>query len=116
MEGKNQKDDKVKWERNFPRCPQCGSGETVMRESWRAVKGEIPHGVYLALRSAAVPLTLTPATTLSLPFVPVLMASYDICTECGLERCVRVEVKTIDSRTIAAAVGLLPQPGPQKRN
>lgn len=104
----SQKEGKVKWEIDFPTCPHCGCKDTVMRQSWKAVKGELAPGLHLALRGTMVALVENAGMALALPFVPALIASYDICAnpECGMERCVRVEVKTIDSRVIAAAMGV----------
>jgi len=108
MAGEAQKDDKVKYEIDFPRCPHCGSTETVMREAWKAVKGGIAPGLHLSVKASMTPLTENIAMVLSLPFAPVLMVYYDICANpgCGIERPVRAEVRVMDSGKIAAVAGL----------
>jgi len=77
----------------FTKCPACGCLDTVTRLACEEEmeKGIIPKGAHVALETSQIPLIGSTPPKLS---CRVLIASWDICAECGQRYCTRVQIVT----------------------
>jgi len=87
----------------FPKCPNCGSMDTVCRLAC-ADDPSIPKGTFLSLEKKIAP--LQDFTKIATPTTKVLMSHYDTCAKCGLSRCTRVEKTTMPTDVLMQAMGL----------
>ena len=87
----------------FPKCPNCGSMDTVCRLAC-ADDPSIPKGTFLSLEKKIAP--LQDFTKIATPTTKVLMSHYDTCAKCGLSRCTRVEKTTMPTDVLMKAMGL----------
>ncbi len=73
---------------SFPRCPNCGSESTISELGCADLKerGIIPKYEKTRLRVETVPLQQPLMAGVT---VPVIVTEFDVCANCGLERCVR---------------------------
>ena len=78
---------------NFPLCWNCGHDKTATQLACQEEKdkGVIEKDAFVSMRKTGVPLIgkIPPKLT-----VNVLIAHWDVCLKCGVERCTRVEVIT----------------------
>jgi len=81
----------------FEKCWNCGETMTVTRKAWlrEVEKGKVSEeskDLPLALERSVVPIT-DPRKGIGLT-VTALVVSWDVCSGCGVRRCVRSETQT----------------------
>jgi predicted Fe-S protein YdhL (DUF1289 family) len=76
---------------DFPKCPWCGSEETVSQKGCANAKekAKIPKEVFTSLKREIIPVEQPVMAGLA---VECIMTSFDICAGCGRERCTRAEL------------------------
>ena len=78
----------------FEKCPLCGCTETVTRMACEEEKekGVIPKDAFVAFERTQMPLMgkIPPKLT-----VRILVASWDLCVDCGNKYCTRVDIQTV---------------------
>jgi len=95
----------------FPKCPKCGSIDTVCRQACEN-EPSIPKGTFVSLEKRLTP--IQDFSKVSLPTTKVLIRHYDTCAKCGLDRCTRVEKTTMPTDALMRMMGMNPQ-APQRR-
>ncbi len=78
----------------FPKCPQCGSEETISQKAYMETGVEPQDGI-MALEKMIV--SIGQLKILGGP-IDGVMVCYDICSGCGLRRCVLAKLATINTR------------------
>jgi uncharacterized Zn finger protein len=77
--------------KEYPNCPVCGGMETI---SHLAIKsqmesGRVKSGTFSSLRQQVTPLLPPMLAALT---VECVLVHFDICAECGTERCTKAEL------------------------
>jgi hypothetical protein len=75
----------------FPKCPICGSEETIGRKETQRCRKENKIGLAteIHIMQTVTPLT-EPSRIPTLLSFDILVAFYDVC-DCGLLRCVKID-------------------------
>lgn len=91
--------------RTFDRCPNCHYRETVTRQAWEAVRGPIKETLFISGEQKITALIdpTNPATMIA-PVGPCLIRYFDNCARCGLEYCVRAEVKMMPLNLVTSNI------------
>ena len=73
---------------DFALCPECGSAETISELACGPFKatGKIEEEAFTSLRQAIVPLEAPALAGLA---VTCVITHFDVCANCGTERCTR---------------------------
>jgi len=88
---------------SFPKCPHCGSKETVCQEACKD-EPSIPKNTFVSLEKKITPIQdFSKISTLT---TKVLMRHYDTCAKCGLDRCTRVEKTTMPTDVLMQMMGI----------
>ncbi len=85
----------------FPECAHCHSKDLVTPAA-RDMMRTLPPEVFVAGRSEFTPLQNIAALTT--PTVRGIFKHFDVCANCGTERCILVEERAIDSRALGLQV------------
>lgn len=93
----------MKFPIEFKECPICGETDTLCRQAMAdepalSQSGALPIDIKVT--------ALQNFTTISTPTVRVLIRHYDTCSECGLDRCVKVEKTTIPTEALMKLMGI----------
>ena len=77
--------------KDFPKCPDCGSEETVSQLGCAGIKevGKIPPDTFTSLKKEVIPLEQPQLAGVG---VQCILSHFDICAGCGRERCTRSEI------------------------
>ena len=83
---------------SFPKCPKCGSEETVAKKGFTEMvaKGRIAKDAFLCIRTdqPLVP-PIQQSKVMALLTVDCIQLHWDLCLQCGQERCTRADLVTL---------------------
>jgi len=76
----------------FPKCPSCGSKDTICRQAC-ADEPSIPKGTFVSLEKLVTP--IQDPIKLTTPTVKAILSHFDICAKCGTRYCTKAEITNL---------------------
>lgn len=115
-----QKAEPLKFPRQFDKCPACGSVKRVAQlvGAEEVAKGKLPKEIVMKIEQDVVPVTELKTILLGLSIVPVLIAQYDVCYDCGTKYCFEMDRKDMPTTEVQKMMGFqaAPPPSPMLMN